>query len=182
MCFWFFLRVLFGTRWVLGVSCRVWCVLFACSFRASMEPWAPAVRYCLFFLFSRFGPLGLQLSGIVYPFCLCSSGLEGSAGFGCRVHIVCSSFLFSSGLQGSWRSSCRVLPILFVWSVRASRDPGVPAVGYYLLFLSGLFGPRGILGLPVGYILFFFVFVLFWATKDPQAPAVGYCLFCSGLE
>jgi hypothetical protein len=45
----FFLHVLFGTRWVLGVSCRVWCVLFACSCRALRDLRAPAVGYCLFF-------------------------------------------------------------------------------------------------------------------------------------
>ena len=63
------------------------------------------------FLFVNFGPQGthskLQLSGIVWSFCLSDSGLVGHSG-----------------------SSCLVLFGLFVCQVLASGDTLAPAVGY----------------------------------------------------
>jgi hypothetical protein len=86
-----------GLRGFWGSSCRVLYFLFVCQIRASGDSGAPAVGYCLFFLFVNFGPqgiLGLQLSGIVCSFCVSISGL-----------------------RGFWGSSCRVLSVLFVCSL-----------------------------------------------------------------
>ena len=54
--------------------------------------------------------------------------------------VLCLSL---SDLEGVRGSSCRVLPVLFVCPFRASKDSGVPAVGYHLYFLSVLFRPQG---------------------------------------
>ena len=42
-----------------------------------------------------------------------------------------------------------VLYVFFVWLFRASRNTGAPAVGYCLVFLSCNFGPRRTLGLQL---------------------------------
>ena len=91
--------------------------------------------------FEHPGTLGLQLSGALCFFCL--------------------TFL---RLEGHWDSSCWILYVLFVWSVRASKNNRAPVVRYCLQVLSVLFGPRGTLGLQLSDIV------------------CSFCLILSGLE
>ena len=85
--------------------------------------------YCLVLLSSNFGPrgtLGLQLSGIVWSFCLAISGLEGHWGSSCRVHIAWSFCLATSVPKENWGSSCRLCSVLFLLCREAQRDPERP--------------------------------------------------------
>ncbi len=85
--------------------------------------------YCLVLLSSNFGPrgtLGLQLSGIVWFFCLAISGLEGHWGSSCRVHIAWSFCLATSVPKENWGSSCRLCSVLFSLCREAQRDPERP--------------------------------------------------------
>ena len=62
--------------------------------------------------------------------------------------------------------------VLFLWDFWASGDSGTPAVGYCLLFLSMIFGLRGLWGSSC-HVLFVFSFFLFSASVYSGAPDVS---------
>ena len=134
-----------------GSSCRVLSVIFCVSISGLG---APAVEYCLFFLYVNFGPRGileLQLSGIICLF-LCQFWASGDSRAP-AVGYCLVVFLRISALRGFWGSGCRVLFVILICQSRASGDSGAPAVGYCLFFLSVDFGPQRILGLQLSGIV-----------------------------
>ena len=152
-----------GLRGYSGSNCQGLSGLSVCQFQASKDNLAPAVGDCLVFLFVNFGPRGilwLQLSRIIWFFCVSVSGLRGYSGASSR------------GLFG--RSSCRF---------RASGGTLAPGVGDCLVFLSINFGPQGILLLQLsGIVLSGFSVCQFRASGDtvfsPQQPGSvwSFCL------
>jgi len=160
-CCLFVLSLLFGPRGILGLqlssivcpfhlffsglqgswssSCRVLSILFICSFRASRDPASPSVGYILFLLSVLVGPraiLGLQLLGVICSFCMSFSGLRGSW---CINYQILSVSFGPQGILGLQLSGS---VMFFVF-----EEPGNPAVGYCLFYLSVLFWHYGILGL-----------------------------------
>ena len=116
-------------------------LFLVCSFLASRHPGAQAVGCCLSAAPARCRPrgiLGLQLPGI-----------------------VCCSCLFLFVLHEIPRLQLSGDFCSFGCSFPASRDPGAPAVGYSMLYLSVSFRPLGILGLQLSGIVCVLLFVIF---------------------
>ena len=83
--------------------------------------------YCLVLLSGNFRPggtLGLQLSGIVWSFCLAISGLEGHRGSSCRGHIV---YFGPHGKLGLQLYICMLVMNCFVFVREAQGGPERPA-------------------------------------------------------
>ena len=87
-----------------------------------------------------------------------------------------------SGLKEVWG---------FSWQEEARRHSGAPAVGCCLFFLSDCSGLEGYWGSScrlegfwssICQVLSVLFVCSFQASSDTRAPAVGYCLFFSGLK